>query len=162
MSKSNSSNIFSECPEAFRMQVSTATLKDELKNTKDIDAYLKKNKKNMIPHNLPIHLSLLLNQKKMRVAQVARDSLFDRKYIYQVFSGEKTPSRDKLIAIAFGLHLSAEEAQTMLKVSENRELYIRDKRDAIILFALQRGMSIFETNDLLFDHNFDILGVPKK
>lgn len=146
----------------FRMHAISATLRDELEDAKDIDAYLEKNKRNMIPHNLPIHLSLLSDQKGMSPAQVARDSLFDRKYIYQIFSGEKTPSRNKLIAIAFGLHLSAEEAQTMLKVSENRELYVRDERDAIILFALQRSMSISEANDLLYDHGFEVLGIPKE
>lgn len=116
----------------------------------------------MIPHSLPEHLRLLLKQKGMRRADVARGSLLDRKYIYQIFDGTKTPSRDKLIAMAFGLRLSVEEAQTMLKLSENRELYVRDRRDAIILFALQRNMSIFETNDLLYEYRYAVLGVPEE
>ncbi|MBD5474846.1 MAG: helix-turn-helix transcriptional regulator [Lachnospiraceae bacterium] len=123
--------------------------------------YLKKNKESMIPHNLPIHLDMLLAKKGISKPEVVRDSHLDRKYIYQIFSGEKNPSRDKLIALAFGLHLSDEETQTMLKVSGNRELYVRDERDAIILFALQKKKDIWETNKLLFDHNFTALGAPK-
>lgn len=142
----------------FQQQVGTLGLKNELQASEDIDTFLKKNKQNMIPHNLPIHLSLLLKQKGLRRSKVARDSLLDRKYVYQIFSGEKTPSRDKLIALAFGLRLSADETQTMLKVSGNRELYVRDKRDAIILYAFHRNMSIFKANDLLFDHDLKILG----
>lgn len=57
-----------------------------------------------------------------------RGSQLDRAYVYQIFSGEKTPSRDKLIAIAFGMNLSDEETQKMLKLSGNRELYARDQR----------------------------------
>ncbi len=54
----------------------------------------------------------------------------------RIFAGEKIPSRDKLIALAFGLRLSEEETIKLLKISGNRELYARDERDALILFAL--------------------------
>lgn len=146
----------------FRAKIGSVALDDELKNAEDIDTFLNLNKKNMIPHNLPIHLDMLLREKGLRKADVVRDSGLDRKYLYQIFSGEKTPSRDKLIALAFGLHLSDEEAQTMLKVSGNRELYVRDERDIIILFALRKKMNISEVNDLLFDHGFDLLGSSEK
>ena len=46
------------------------------------------------------------------------------------------------------------ETQKMLKLSGNLELYVRDKRDAAILFAIQHRKSIDEANDLL-----DQLGV---
>lgn len=146
----------------FRELASSAALNDDLENTKSIGSYLERNEANMIPRGLPEHLQLLLKQKGMRRADVARGSLLDRKYIYQIFDGTKTPSRDKLIAMAFGLRLSVEEAQTMLKLSENRELYVRDRRDAIILFALQRNMSIYKTNDLLYEYGYAVLGVPEE
>lgn len=143
---------------AFRMgKPTTATMNSELEDAEDIDAYLKINKKNMIPHNLPMHLEMLLREKQLTKADVVRDSEIDRKYLYQIFSGEKNPSRDKLIALAFGLHLSKEETQTMLKVSGKGELYPRRERDSIILFALNKRMNIFDTNDLLYEHGFMIL-----
>lgn len=85
--------------------------------------------------------------------------MLDRIYVYQIFSGKKTPLRDKLIAIAFGMHLSDNETQKMLNLSGNRELYGKDGRDAIILFALQRGKTIFEANDLLNIHSSKTLGI---
>lgn len=160
--KSTTSTSTSISAMDFRGRVISAALNDDLENAKSIGSYLERNEVNMIPHSLPEHLRLLLKQKGMRRSDVARGSLLDRKYIYQIFDGTKTPSRDKLIAMAFGLRLSAEEAQTMLKLSENRELYVRDRRDAIILFALQRNMSIFETNDLLYEYGYTVLGVPEE
>ena len=160
--KSTTSTSTSISAMDFRGAVISAALNDDLENTKSIGSYLERNEANMIPHSLPEHLRLLLKQKGMRRADVARGSLLDRKYIYQIFDGTKTPSRDKLIAMAFGLRLSVEEAQPMLKLSENRELYVRDRRDAIILFALQRNMSIFETNDLLYEYGYAVLGVPEE
>lgn len=140
---------------------STSELIHEIKNTTDIEDYLTKNKQHLLTQRLSEYLNMLLGKKGIRKADVARSSLLDRVYVYQIFAGKKTPSRDKLIAIAFGLHLSADETQTMLKLSGNRELYVRDDRDAIILFALQREMSIFKTNELLFNHGFEALGSVK-
>jgi len=138
---------------------STDQLKHEIKAATDIEDYLEQNKESLLTRSLSGHLKMLLSQKGISRADVVRGSLLDRAYVYQIFSGEKTPSRDKLIALAFGLRLSDTETQTMLKLSGNRELYARDARDAVILFALQREKTIEETNELLFDHRLPVLGI---
>lgn len=140
----------------------TDELNHEIKAATDIEDYLSQNKENMLTHSLPWHLETLLSQKGISRADVVRGSLLDRAYVYQIFSGERTPSRDKLIAIAFGLRLSDAETQKMLKLSGNRELYARDERDALILFSLQRNKTILETNELLFSHGLTVLGIPKE
>lgn len=139
-------------------KASSATLDDDLKETKSIGEYLERNKNNMITCSLPDYLNYLLFKKGILVADVVRGSYLDKGYVYQIFSGKKTPARDKLIAIAFGLHLSGEEAKRMLKISGNRDLYARDARDAIILFCLQRNMPIYEANELLSTNGFELLG----
>lgn len=116
----------------------------------------------MIMTSLSEHLNLLLSQKKIRKADVIRHSQLGRAYVYKIFAGEKIPTRDKLIALAFGLGLSDLETQKMLKISGNRELYARDERDAMILFALQRNKTVFEVNELLADHNLAILNTSKE
>lgn len=140
----------------------TDELNHEIKAATDIEDYLSQNKENMLTHSLPWHLETLLSKKGISRADVVRGSLLDRAYVYQIFSGERTPSRDKLIAIAFGLRLSDAETQKMLKLSGNRELYARDERDALILFSLQRNKTILETNELLFSHGLTVLGIPKE
>ncbi len=140
----------------------TDELKHEIQAATDIQDYLKSNREHLLRHSLPEPLETLLARKAVSKAQVVRGSLLSRAYVYQIFSGEKTPSRDKLIALAFGMGLSEEETQALLKVSKNRELYARDERDAVILFALQRGQTILEANELLFDQGFGTLGVPEE
>lgn len=136
---------------------STDELSHEIKAAKNIKDYLQKNKEHMIKTNLSEHLNMLLSLKKLKKADVVRASLLDRTYVYKIFAGEKNPTRDKLIALAFGLHLSDLETQKMLKLSGNRELYARDERDALILFSLQRNKTVFEVNELLIDHELSIL-----
>ncbi|MCI8799937.1 hypothetical protein AMURIS_00495 [Acetatifactor muris] len=140
----------------------TEELRHELKAATNIEDYLRSNQKNLVRYNLPEYLRSLLSCKKLRKADVVRGSLLSRAYVYQIFSGEKSPSRNTLLALAFGLRLSDEETQVLLKASKNPELYARDERDAIILFALQKGKTIFEANTLLFEHHFHILGIPSE
>lgn len=141
---------------------STDELTHEIKAVTNIEDYLTKNKESMIMTSLSEHLNLLLSQKKIRQADVIRHSQLGRAYVYKIFAGEKIPTRDKLIALAFGLGLSDLETQKMLKISGNRELYARDERDAMILFALQRNKTVFEVNELLADHNLAILNTSKE
>lgn len=141
---------------------STDELKHEIKTVTDIEDYLTANKKHLIKDNLSQHLHMLLAQKNLRRADIIRSSLLGRAYVYRIFAGQKIPSRDKLIALAFGMHLSEDETQKMLKLSGNRELYARDQRDALILFALQRKMTVMDTNSLLFEHHFEVLDTAKE
>lgn len=139
----------------------TEELRNEIRAASDIEDYLTSNRENLILPNLSRHLNLLLSRKGLSKAEVVRGSQLSRAYVYQIFSGQKTPSRDKLIALAFGLRLSCEETEELLKTSKNQKLYARDKRDAVILFALQRSKTILEANDLLFDNGLETLGAPE-
>ena len=141
---------------------STDELNHEIKAATDFEDYITNNKESLITTRLSAHLNMLLSQKGLKVADVIRGSLLGRAYVYQIFAEDKNPSRDKLIALAFGLHLSDAETQKMLKISGNRELYARDERDALILFSIQRKKSILETNELLIDHGFNVLDTIKE
>lgn len=141
---------------------STDELRHEIKTATDMEDYLAKNSTYLLKDSLSEHLHMLLSRKNLRRADVIRGSLLGRAYVYRIFAGDKTPSRDKLIALAFGMQLSDTEAQKMLKLSGNRELYARDGRDALILFALQRNMTIMDVNDMLFDHGFAVLDTAKE
>ncbi len=99
----------------------------------------------------------MIDPKKIKKTDVIRDSQLERKYLYQLFSGERTPSREKLIAIAFGMHLSEEETKKLLKIAGKRELYARDQRDAVILYGVQRRFSLTEVNELLFEHQLRLI-----
>lgn len=111
----------------------------------------------MLTLTLSEYLSQQLCQKDLRVADVVRDSGLTKSYVHQIFNGEKKPSRDKLIAIAFGLRLNAEETQRMLKLGGCSELYPRIARDAAILFSIQHGVDIWEADKLLYNNGFPTL-----
>lgn len=137
--------------------MTTADVAYDLEQTDSIEEFLKKNEDKMLMRHLSLYLNELLAKKNMICADVVRDSEEDKAYVYQIFNGKKHPSRDKLISIIFGLHLNEEEAQRTLKLAGHSELYPRVARDATILFAIQRGMNIRETDDLLYNNGFSTL-----
>ena len=50
----------------------------------------------------------------------------------------------------------------MLRLSGYRELWPKDERDALLLFAIQRGMSLEEVHTELERYGFDPLADPVK
>ena len=74
-------------------------------------------------------------------------------YLYQVLSGRRNPSRDRLLCICFGLGTTEEETQRLLKRAGFAPLYPRLKRDAIILHGIAHGTPLAEVNDKLFEKN---------
>lgn len=135
----------------------TDELVNEIKTSGDILDYLEKNSGEMQVDSLPAYLKDWLSRKGLTKADVVRRSNLNRAYVYQIFLGRKYPSRDKVIALAFGLGLDGEEVQTLLKQAGYRELYPRDPRDALLLYAFSQSQDILAANELLFDHNIEVL-----
>ena len=73
----------------------------------------------------------------------------DTVYGYQIFNGTRKPSRDKLLQLAFGFPFTYKETLTLLRIAEVGSLYVRRRRDSIIIFALHKGFSLEQLNDLL-------------
>ena len=139
------------------MGISTRESDINLKRARNFNEFLAMNKKNMLTLTLSEYLNQLLEYKSLKLTSVIRKSGLVKTYVYQIFNGEKNPSRDKLIALAFGLELNEEETQRMLKLGGCSELFPRIERDALILFNIQHGKSIDETEAELYDHGFDTL-----
>lgn len=99
--------------------------------------------------SLAEHLDALLDQKETSKAEVIYRARLDTVYGYQIFNGTRKPSRDKLLQLAFGFPLTYKETLTLLKIAGVGSLYVRRRRDSIIIFALNKGFSMEQLNELL-------------
>lgn len=139
------------------MGASSEVSNTNLRKAATFKDFLIKNQENMLTMTLSEYLMMLLKQKGLKRAHVIRNSGLEKAYGFQIFNGEKKPSRDKLIALAFGMNLNEEETQRMLKLGGCSELYPRTERDALILFNIQHGKSIDETESDLYERGLDTL-----
>lgn len=135
----------------------TDELLNEIKSSKEIESFLSKNETEFAEAQLSEYIELLISEKGLQKSKVVVRSGLNRIYAYQIFSGKRFPSRDKLIAIGFGLQLSLEEMDELLKYAGFSTLYARNRRDSIIIFAMNSKKSIFVLNDMLFENGFEIV-----
>ena len=133
------------------MKKPTKELLNELRQASGITDYLDNNKDELYSAELKTHLEMLLENKGVSKSEAIAKSGLHQIYAYQIFSGKKSPSRDKLIGLCFGMSLTLEESNRLLKIAGLSELYPRIRRDSIIIFAINKHLSITECNELLYD-----------
>lgn len=136
----------------------TEEVLNEIKETDNVSKYIKDNKESLNVKNPSFVLEGLLKMKNTTRANVLRQCGMDKGYMYQIFSGERFPSRDKSIMIGFGLKLSLEEMQSYLKQIGYKELYAKNERDTVMIFCINKNLNLIDTNIELQKNKYDILG----
>lgn len=131
----------------------TSDLLKVLNSKKTITEFLNENEDSLISAPVSELLENLLKKKGLKKSDVIKSANLDRTYAYQIFSGIKRPSRDKLLSTCFGIGLTFSETQELLNQSGYAPLYPKNKRDSIIIFSLNKKMSIVETDILLSENN---------
>jgi len=135
----------------------TEVLLKEIKEATNIYTYIENNNKLLTAPTLVELLNQLFQSYSIKKAEFIYRSCFSRSYVYEVFSGKKIPSRDRLLMIILILNASVEEANKLLQSSSYHSLYPKDLRDAILLFGIQQKMSVQRVNDILFELNMELL-----
>ena len=99
------------------------------------------------------YFNTLLEQKHISKSDMVKLSGIERTYLYHILSGVRTPGRDNAIRLCIGAGLSLEETMRCLELLSVGILYAKNKRDSIIIYSINRGSNIDETNDLLYEMN---------
>lgn len=131
----------------------TEELLNILKDETNVYNYIKKYQSQFPPISFENFVELVLQKKDMKKSDMIRRTGLHRTYAYQILSGKKKPSRDKVLRFAFGLMLNLDETQKLLAAAAFNPLYPKNKRDSIIIFCILNGKSIFETDALLYDND---------
>lgn len=128
----------------------TNDLQSELMSAPDLGRFLSENEDKFNNETFTDLLQSLFRKKKISKAALAKKAGISNVYLYQIFSGERNPSRNRILCLCFGLNATLDEAQELLKRSGFAQLYVKEKRDAIIIYALTHAMTLDEVNDQLF------------
>ena len=136
----------------------TDRLISELFKTDNIEAFLRAHEGELVVSSFAEYITQLCKQKKTTVSKVLDKADIGTSFGYALFKGVRKPSRDTVIklAIAFGLNL--DDAQKLLSAAGFGGLYPKIKRDAVIIYALQREYSLFQIQDELSRQQLTELG----
>ncbi len=135
----------------------TDALQQELMASSDLSRFLTENEDNFETMDCGACLMRLAEGMDCSKAELARRAGMSTVYLYQVFSGRRRPSRDRMISLCFGLECSVDTAQELLKKTGFQGLYPKNRRDAIILYCLDKGYTLQETNERLFQEHEESL-----
>ena len=138
--------------------VKTSELLHRLLRAVNIRQFIRQNGKNMDVPRFHDYITRLSREKQMLPASVIKNSGIDRTFGYQIFSGKRTPSRDKVIQLAFGFGLDYEETQELLKIARRSALYPKMLRDAVLIHALSNGLTLIDAQAALFELSLPLLG----
>lgn len=128
----------------------TEELLERLLASSSVEEYLSREQDGLETRGLSGYLADLLAEKGTSRSQVIRDSGLNATFTYQVFQGSRRIGRDRAIMLAFGLGCSLHETQRLLRLSGSSELWSRRRRDAIIIFCVQQGLTRVQCDDELF------------
>ena len=101
--------------------------------------------------DLPGYLQELLAEKGLKQADVVREANLNPTFGWQVFVGQRGASRNKILQIALAMRLGLRETNRLLKVAGHNELYCKVRRDAIVIFCVDKGYTLQETNETLYE-----------
>ena len=132
---------------------STDDLRQELMRANNLDSYLRGNRRYFSNPDVGGLLSALYEKKSFSKASLARTANMSDVYLHQVFSGRRTPSRDRLLCLCIALGATLEETQLLLKEAACAQLYPKNRRDAIISYGIVHHMELEAINDKLFAEN---------
>ncbi len=140
------------------MQKDTSKIVEELGLCPDFQTFYQENRDYMISGDLSALLAQLLESKKLKKAQVIKNSELSEVYGYQIFSGTRVPERKKLLCLAVGMGLNIEETQQLLKCAGYSPLYVKLPFDSIVLYGLCKKLSVVQINELLYEYGLETLG----
>ena len=143
-------------------KISTDNLLQKLFKTKHIIKFMKNFDKQSDYVSFAVLINQLCAERNITPSLVIKNSTIERTYGHQLFSGKRTPSRDTIIRLAFGFGMDYDETQALLKTARKSQLYVKVKRDAVIIFALKRSLSIMQTQATLEELSLPLLGKDER
>jgi len=135
----------------------TDELQQKLMDTPDLERFLQENENSFRTATVTEVLTELLQKKNISRGELAKRASTSEVYLYQLTSGRRYPSRNRMLCICLGVEATLEETQTILRQCGFATLYPANRRDAIIVHGLVHGQSLLQINDALFVENEETL-----
>ena len=128
----------------------TDEMQNELLSAPSLERFLSDQQEQFQCRGFADYLNELITTKEVSKTELAKNSYMSEVYLYQILSGVRHPSRNRVICLAFSLGATLPEVQRMMTEAGFAPLYVKDRRDAILLYGLSHSIKIEEINELLF------------
>ncbi len=104
------------------------------------------------------YITFLCRQRGEVPERVIKRANIERSFGHSLFRGDRNPSRDTVLQLAFGFEADVELAQSLLRHAGHSPLYPRVPRDTVIGYCLIHKTSFLETQHLLMELELPLMG----
>ena len=108
------------------------------------------------------HLQQLINKKGLKNAEVYAAANINKQYFSKLLKGKVRPSKEKVLALAVGLHLNMDETVDFLGLAGYAFSPI-SQTDAVVRYFIEHeNYNVIKIDMVLFDYGLDPLSKETK
>lgn len=127
-------------------------LKELTKQTCSLNKYLTDNEEQFVNEDIKTFWENLIAEKQYSKSNIINKADINYCYFYDILNGRKMPSKDKVVRIALAMKLDLDECQKALKISGRSSLYPKNRRDSVLIYAIQNKLTLFQCDELLIKY----------
>ena len=91
----------------------------------------------------------LMDKHQLTPKDIISKSGIERSYFYHILSGQKTPGRNIILRICLCMSATLNETNQLLRLANQGTLEAKVRRDAAIIFAIEKKYTMEQTNRFL-------------
>lgn len=99
----------------------------------------------------------LIDKSQLSKSDIINKSDIGYTYFYDILRGDKSPSRDKIVRLILAMTLDLDDCQKALELYNWAPLYVKDKRDSAMIYAINNKLSVWSLDELLAENKLEML-----
>lgn len=129
-------------------EVLTEELLKELLSRPQVDSFI--DEKEFQDIEFSELLNKFLEEKNLSRSAVIHKTNINETHAYQMFSGQRGASRNKVLQLAVAMQLNLKETNKLLHSAGVSSLYCKNRRDAIIIFCINKAENLQTIDEKLY------------
>lgn len=121
------------------------------------NAFLEDVLKNIYTDSFEKHLQKLINKKGLKNSEVYAAANISKQYFSKLLKGQVKPSKEKMLALAVGLHLNMDETVDFLRIAGYALSPISQTDTVVEYFIRKQEYNVLKIDIVLFDYGLEPL-----
>jgi hypothetical protein len=113
--------------------------------------------KNIYTDSFEKHLQKLINKKGLKNSEVYAAANISKQYFSKLLKGQVKPSKEKMLALAVGLHLNMDETVDFLRIAGYALSPISQTDTVVEYFIRKQEYNVLKIDIVLFDYGLEPL-----
>lgn len=127
----------------------TEEMLNELLSTPKVESYLDAHK--LGTPDLAAFLNEQLAARGLKQSEVLRAAEIEPTFGWYIFNGQRGAGRDNVLKLCFAMGFDVRHANRALQAAGANTLYPKNRRDVIIIYCLEHGATLLQTNEALYE-----------